>query len=463
MRLLRTRVLQACIKALHIEEIINYSQAHSLSLVDTLKAIAKAKAVVCKRGFLTILEDVPSDSSKTAQNGLTNDTNTENQDGTSETGKEPIIEPIDPLTGEKIPTEPSTKNVDSLKNGFLDGELKDFVEDSKNKTLKILNTIDEEALEVTDSSKKGNRRYCNRQYAIAKKRIKEMEETAPCKYSVVMTNIDQPVDGDRNEVNRRFYKQVNAGLRYLKDKKGIQCLEMWEAHLNGYLHCHIILFCENWLSIDEETAEDGAEAGETIKNLLQFRFGGFAHCEVRLAKSEKAENYALKTYKYYAEKVCRELKEQNRTFTDEERECIGGELITSRLGLRQMQFKRKQEGRAVGVHNAPTKKDITPDETNKKPSLEEILANYEQGLLTDEEFIPYIPALLEKYFPCATRCLEVIVRTDCTPDKTEKKENEGTIEYMKRLAGLETYGNNCKACPIMDMYKIAMEKIRSPP
>ena len=187
--------------------------------------------------------------------------------------------------------------------------------------------------------------------------------------------------------------------------------------------------------------------GDRTKKYLEARFGAFAHVEATVSTSEESLNYVLKTYKCGAEKIMRQLDKEGKPFEDWQKECIIGEMVTSALHIKQLQCHGMPSARKRSVQPAPAVPVSDSGSVQKS--------------LSDEEFLAVGIRLMEKYVPCATHCFEVVKRTDCPLNEEQGREGSGTIAYMMEQAGIQTCGNKCKGCPLMDLYSCAIDRAES--
>jgi hypothetical protein len=466
------RTIEALVKCLGYEEIINYSKINNVTEGMACYLLAKAKSVECKKGLLEEIAgikvlsaedrgaqsaDSPSDARESPRTGG----NGESGEESSEEPKKAIESPVeDKLENPKLGEVVAIEKAD-VSEGVLEGQLKDYKGEIMNKTKEMADTISGKRVVVDKTSRKGNCRYNNREYRKARIRDEEMRKTKPCTYFVTLTNLNQPEGVDHNPINEEFYRLVGHGLSSMYRKRGLSTMTMWEGHLSAYLHCHFILYAEEWIDPAEASLKEGDPVGDRTKKYLEARFAAFAHVEATVSTSEESLNYVLKTYKCGAEKIMRQLDKEGKPFEDWQKECIIGEMVTSALHIKQLQCHGMPSARKRSVQPAPVAPVSDSGSVQKSLSDEEILDLYEQGKISDEEFLAVGIRLFEKYVPCATHCFEVVKRTDCPLNKEQGGEESGTIAYMMEKAGIQTCGNKCKGCPLMDLYSCAIDRAES--
>ena len=176
------RTIEALVKCLGYEEIINYSKINNVTEGMACYLLAKAKNVQCKKGLLEEIAgikvlsagdrgaqpgDSPSDVRESPRTG-----------GNGESGEE-SSEVEDKLENPKLGEVVAVDKAD-ISESVLEGQLKDYKGEIMNKTREMADTISGKRVIVDKTSRKGNCRYNNREYRKARIRDEEMRKTKPC-------------------------------------------------------------------------------------------------------------------------------------------------------------------------------------------------------------------------------------------------------------------------------------------
>lgn len=466
-------VLRAWVMLIDALGILDYVEAHKVSIDEAFARLVKAYNQNCKITNEIIIEGEDVEAPLDAPESPVDAPQSTSIDKPSTDTENAPESPRKRSERTKCSTSSPVLSNEQIEGGITDETRLQYCKEvnERSKTFKM-EEGGKKPRKFLDSEK-GNQHYTKVTYAKACTLNAIYKKQYEGCYACTVTCGEIVENGEVNEVNKRFADDVKHFFNNLAKCFKAKIIRVFESHKNGKLHTHAIFYTKDWITPEEKDLTNNKPAVGRIAQYFEDYCAPIGKYTVNVSKDGSAFQYMMKCFKYNTGNFKHILECGTEEEKEEARKAIDSYILTSNIGIRQLVTsgrKGLKDAEEVEPETQLTKspeegeEDATPKliKSPKKTDFE-IVCDFVEGKCAAEEAImPLIRCIRAMFKPC-TRVVSVNMGNNEMPEGYKyKARNGGVVAKMKERYVTIPQERGCEGCPVRDWYlklvHIAKEK-----